>query len=195
MDDLDSRVKGALERGDTRAGATDLVRTLGPSLMGFLRATLLDPVAADDVWGMACEDLWAGLPGFAGRSSLETWAYKVTRSACARYLKGAQRRRARALSLSDRLPERAPRTPTPNWQSTPVRDAVRRLRERLTPDDRTLLVLRIDRQMSWRAIAEIEGVSPDDPAGLARREGLLRKRFERVKARLQRMAKADGLLP
>ena len=62
---------------------------------------------------------------------------------------------------------------------------VQKLREQLEPDDRTLLVLRVDRDLPWGEIASIVGT----------REATLRKRYERIKTRLRELAEAEGLLP
>lgn len=67
-------------------------------------------------------------------------------------------------------------------------DALDRLRSSLSFEDQHLLVLRVDHGLSFRDIAatleEAENVD----------EATARKRFERAKGRLARLAKADGLL-
>jgi RNA polymerase sigma-70 factor (ECF subfamily) len=63
---------------------------------------------------------------------------------------------------------------------------VTRLRESLDPDEQTLLILRIDRQMAWTDIARIMG--GDAPEAESRQAATLRKRFERLKERLRSMA-------
>ena len=51
------------------------------------------------------------------------------------------------------------------------------------PDGGTLLVLRVDRRMSWRDIARVMADAPDED--LDKFAATLRKRFERVKERLR----------
>jgi RNA polymerase sigma-70 factor, ECF subfamily len=73
--------------------------------------------------------------------------------------------------------------------ATRPRDRLDRLRESLEPEERTLLILRLDREMSWNEVAEVlssEGDPVDSQA--------VRKRFERVKDKLGRLAKEQGLL-
>ena len=60
----------------------------------------------------------------------------------------------------------------------------------LPVNDRTLLILRVDRRMSWLEIAEILGEDPD-PAALKRRSVALRKRFERLKESLGQQLRAQ----
>jgi RNA polymerase sigma-70 factor (ECF subfamily) len=82
-----------------------------------------------------------------------------------------------------------------------VKNQVRALREKLDPDDQMLLVLRVDRQLSWRDLALVMGANPEeapgsqpDEATIEREAVRLRKRFERVKAELKQLAKQAGLL-
>ena len=71
------------------------------------------------------------------------------------------------------------------------------LREKLTPEEQTLLILRVDRQMSWRDIATVmhdEEAGEPDEAELKRNAAALRKRFERVKNNLRELAREQGLV-
>jgi RNA polymerase sigma-70 factor, ECF subfamily len=67
---------------------------------------------------------------------------------------------------------------------------VAKLRAELDPEDQTLLILRVNRQLPWRDIARImtdEGDASDDDE-LKRRAAALRKRFERLKEELRAKA-------
>jgi len=66
---------------------------------------------------------------------------------------------------------------------------LRRLREMLPPDDHTLLVLRLDREMAWEEIATVLSGSGTPVTAAA-----LRKRYERLKEKLARQARNEGLL-
>jgi RNA polymerase sigma-70 factor (ECF subfamily) len=70
---------------------------------------------------------------------------------------------------------------------TDVKDRVRALRARLAPDDQTLLVLRVDKDLGWRDIALVELGDDAPTAVLDRVAATLRKRFERVKQRLREL--------
>lgn len=54
---------------------------------------------------------------------------------------------------------------------------------RFPPEDRMLLVLRLDREMSWTEVARVLTDDAAD-ADVSREAARLRKRFERVKAKL-----------
>ena len=47
------------------------------------------------------------------------------------------------------------RTTTALHLRSEVKDQVSRLRERLEPDEQTLLILRVDRALSWREVAHV----------------------------------------
>jgi RNA polymerase sigma-70 factor (ECF subfamily) len=108
---------------------------------------------------------------------------------------------------SDSAAERAAahvKSTTAVFKRTDVKDRVRALREQLTPEERELLVLRVDRGLDWREIARVlreqssrssEGAPvDDDDAELARDAAALRKRFERTKARLRELAERAGMI-
>jgi len=79
---------------------------------------------------------------------------------------------------------------------TSIRNAFTELRETLDVEDRTILVLRLDRGLSWDEVArvfhdDVEIMSDD----LRKREAArLRKRFELIKQRLKVLACERGLL-
>jgi DNA-directed RNA polymerase specialized sigma24 family protein len=68
---------------------------------------------------------------------------------------------------------------------TGIKDRMAALRAELSPEDQTLLTLRVDRDLPWGDVADI----------LDEAEPALRKRFERLKLRLRELARTHGLLP
>jgi RNA polymerase sigma-70 factor (ECF subfamily) len=101
------------------------------------------------------------------------------------------RRAARNIPLS-LAPEVAAvvRTMTSEILRTDVKDEFRVLREQLDTDDHELLLLRVERKLAWKDIARILGGDDDIDA----RAATLRKRYERVKERLRKLAKQHGLI-
>ncbi len=189
-DALSTAVRACLAAGDVAAATTLVVEGHGPQILGFLMATAHSDADAHDAFSQFCEDLWRGLPGFRWQSSLRTWSYTLARNAMHRQRAAAQRRGPH-LALSD-APEIAGladrvRTATPESRRTETRARFAALRAQLDPDDHTLLILRVDRRMSWHDIAEILGEpgEPAEPAALRRRAATLRKRFERLKTTLR----------
>ncbi len=202
---LEAGIRAACEAGNPETGVTLLLQLYGDELLSFLVARLGDRSHADEAFSMLAEDLWLGLPKFEFRSSVRTWAYTVTRHAAARYVRTPARRKDRNLTLSNnvRLSQLVDqvRSRTEVYRRSEVKDRVRALRERLEPDDQMLLILRVDRQMPWRDLALVMcgGDDPSQPAlddaAVDRESARLRKRFERVKTELKRLAQEAGLLP
>jgi RNA polymerase sigma-70 factor (ECF subfamily) len=64
-----------------------------------------------------------------------------------------------------------------------------KVRESLDSEEQTLLILRVDKGMSWEDIPEVMRADgePATPAAL-------RKRFERLKEKLGRLAREQGLI-
>ena len=78
------------------------------------------------------------------------------------------------------------RTATAAHQRTEIKAAFAKVREALAPEDHMLLGLRLDRRLAWNEIATILG--DGDPAHLGRDAAVLRKRYQRLKARLQELS-------
>ncbi len=170
--------------------AAQLVEGYGPEVVGFLAAMLGSIDDAQDVFQSCCEDLVTGLPGFRRESSFRTWTYVIARR---RALKlRAHRRPHVALSQSPQVQALAEhvRTATATFRRTDAKDSLRALREELTEEERTLLVLRIDRAMDWSDVSRIMTPDADPAAGAVR----LRKRFSRLKDKLRDLALESGLL-
>ncbi len=197
--DLEQRIRRAWDAKDFDAVATLTIEAYADQILSFLSARLRSQSDGQEAFSMFVEDLWIGLPQFGWRCSMRTWAYTLARNAANRYATSPHHRIERNLTLSQpsrlsALVERV-RTATQVHQRTDVKDRFRALRERLEPDDQTLLMLRIDRDMAWRDIAiTMAGDGNLDDDTISRESARLRKAFERVKAELKRVAQEEGLL-
>jgi RNA polymerase sigma-70 factor (ECF subfamily) len=171
--------------------ATAALRLYGIELLGFLRALASNHDLAAEAFAEMGEDIWKGLPKFRWESSLRSWLYALARNALAQLRRDPRRRSDRNLPLSI-APEMAAvvRTATLQIQRTEVKDEFRILREQLDPEEHEILLLRLDRGLAWKDIARILG-GPDD---LDSRAAALRKRFERAKERLKKLAIEHGLI-
>ena len=88
------------------------------------------------------------------------------------------------------------RTGTAAYLKTKPKQELVELRRKLPRDEQELLVLRLDRDLTWRDLAVVmadEGVDLDDQ-DIDRGAKRLRKRYERVKDKLKTMAEETGLL-
>jgi RNA polymerase sigma-70 factor (ECF subfamily) len=195
-DDVEQALTTQIRVGAFGAAATQALEHYGPELYGFLVNYLGNELDATEVFSQVSEDLWKGLPHFGLRCSVRTWLYVLARHASARFRRSPDNRRERHtddVRLCDMV-ERA-RSRTQPWLRTDVKDRWRALRDSLDPEDRSLLVLRIDRELPWEDVARVTlgGEAPDD-AALVRETARLCKRFQLLKQELRRRAREAGLL-
>lgn len=186
---LDARVAELLARSQEDQAATAVIEALGSEMLGYLRAVLRDEGDANDAFSLFAEAVWRGLPGFRGEASLRVWCYRVAwRTVLSLKRDPYNRRRDRLEStMASKVAGRV-------YASTAVElerqtTALDRLRAKLQPDEQTLLTLRVDRKLSWREVAEILGEGGEQVD-----ETALRKRFERLKDKLARAARDEGLV-
>jgi RNA polymerase sigma-70 factor (ECF subfamily) len=193
----ETEVRTKLAAGDVRGATTVALETYGPELYGFLHALARDDDLAAEAFATFSEDLWKGLGKFRWESSLRTWSYALARNALWRLRRDPRRRADHNLPLSAEsevagLAQQV-RTTTLPFLRTEIKDELAKLREELDPDDHALLILRIDRRLSWRDIAR--AIPDDSVPDLDKRAATLRKRFERAKLLLRELASARGIIP
>jgi RNA polymerase sigma-70 factor, ECF subfamily len=181
---VEKRIHAALEEGDVTTAATVGVREYGPQILGYLAAVLRDRDLAEDAFSTFAEDMWKGLPEFRRGASFRTWAYKLAWHAALRVLRDPNHRRGVTLptSIASRLAAQV-RSETPLHLQTGAKTSIQKLREELQPDEQTMLILRIDRALEWTEVAEVMDVE----------EATLRKRFERLRAKLRKLARERGI--
>lgn len=189
---LEAPIRTACDAGDHAAAVTLALRLYGTELLGFLRALAHDGDLAADAFSELSADLWRDLPKFRWASSLRSWMYVVARNCLYALRRDPRRRTDRNLPLSV-APDvaQALRTATREIQRTEVKDEFRALREELDPEEHELLLLRLDRELSWKEIARITGAADED---LDARAATLRKKFERARDRLKKLAVERGLI-
>lgn len=197
---VEESARKAFDNKDYDTTATLFIRYCGREILGFMLGRLANESDASEVFSEFAEDFWRGLPNFQWRSSLRTWAYTLARNAAYRYQKDPERQLAHRVPLSQesRFAQCTGqiRETTQRYRRTDVKSKVRMLREHLSPEEQTLLVLRVDRYMAWRDLAIImSGQIEDlDEAEIERVSTNLRQRFKKIKERLRRLAQAEGLL-
>lgn len=188
-DAVDRELRVMLAGGELLRATELAIRTYGPEIAGWLRSIIANEADAQDAFSRMSEDLWRSLQRFDGRCSIRTWCYMLARHAAARVR--SQPRREREVLFSS-LPSVLDAV-THVWNTTGggaqrAADTYAAIRGQLDEDDQTLLVLRVDKSLSWREIAQVlcgEEAPGDDVERLA---ATLRKQFERVKKRLRTLA-------
>lgn len=180
---IEQEVAERLRESDLRGAFEAGVRGYGAEVLGYLVATLRDEPAAREVYAELLAQLWQSLPSFERSCSFRTWVYAIAFRAAARHRRQARRRREEPLATAPSWPAASVRVSTALHQRTEARDWLARARESLSPSERSLLVLRVDRALPWDEVARILGIEAASA----------RKRFERLKQRLRHAADGEGL--
>jgi RNA polymerase sigma-70 factor (ECF subfamily) len=199
--ELEAEVRQRVERGDVDGAATGAIRGYGPAIFSLLASLHRSEQEASDVFSLFTEGVWRGLGTFAWQCSLRTWLYAIARKASLRYRRDARRHGARVTALPEgsevaQLAEQI-RSETLPYLRTKVRSRIAQLRDALPPDDQMLLVLRVERELSWNELATVlrgEDEEPLEGDALKREAARLRKRFQLVKDELRERGRAEGLL-
>lgn len=176
--------------------ATQALDQYGAELYGFLVSLVGNEPDAAEVFAQVSEDFWTGIPSFASRCSMRTWLYVLARNAASRFRRSPWNRSARRTGdarLDDFVA--SARSRTQPWLRTDVKDRFRALRESLDPDDRALLILRVDRALPWQDIAQVMlGDQVVAEEAQEREVARLTKRFQLLKEDLRRRAREAGLI-
>ena len=181
-------VQARLSAGDLPGAATVAIRELGPAVARYLRGMLRADADAADAFSDWAESLWSGIGSFEGRSSFTSWAYRLAFNSAVDLTDRPHRRRERRLATAE-ASVLAEEVRTTAFSSERRRRRLDELRAELAPDDQTLLFLRVDQQLPWDDVAVVlsRPATPVDPAAA-------RKRFERLKERLRKLARERGLI-
>lgn len=193
---LEATIKQAWYAGDFNTAVTVALQGYENEIRSFLVARLDVKADADEVLSMFQRDVWRGIEKFAWRSMFRTWAYKLARHAMYRF--EAQRgSKGLMVPISDNpyVENPSPRANTPPWQKTTVKDVFRQIRGELPPEEQDILILRVDRAMSWNDVARaLQDVDAEELEGeaLQRRTNSLKKQFERIQDKLRERMRSLG---
>jgi len=187
---IEQRIGACLDRGDVKQAATEALRGYGPQILAYLSGVLRDDEAAAEVFSEFSEDLWRGIGAFRRESSFRTWAYRLAWNAARQLARDPFRKRGQRLESSEwSAIAQEVRSSAASQRQFEIHGGLAKLRTALHPDEQSLLILRIDRELSWKEVAQVMSES-----GTPLDEAAWRKRFERLKGRLHKMAKKEGLL-
>jgi len=184
---IEREVRDLADAGDATAAVAALVKGYGPEIWTYLAGALrTNDDEIGETFSVFCEDVCRGLAAFRFESSARTWAYVIARRAALRHLRDA-RLRARRFDGPAELEAiaEAVRSTTVQHLRTTNHDRLTQLRDQLDADERTILILRVDRQLAWREIAQIMADGELDADALRKREQVLRKKFEAIKRQLR----------
>lgn len=181
---IDRSIRELVDVANIDAAATLAIKEYGPELLTYLTAIARDAAIAEEAFAEMSERLWRGLAGFRWEAALRTWAYQLARNSLYTIRRSPHASPQRNLPLSLITSMAAvPRTSTAPFLRNEVKEEVRAVIEALDPEDYELMLLRLDRQMSWKEIAR--AISDDDVVQLDQIAARCRKRFERIKEQLR----------
>lgn len=183
------RIRELLAGGDTRTAATEVLKALVPGVRAYLHAKLRDRALADDALSLFAEGLWRGLPGFRWDASLRSWSYRLAHNAALRVVDDAFHRKGRRLETGEASQLANEIATESGARREREADELDKLRATLDAEERAILALRLDRELSWD---EIAGILSED--GKPVQAAAVRQRYQRMKRRLAEMAKDAGLL-
>jgi RNA polymerase sigma-70 factor, ECF subfamily len=193
---LEQEIRELCQRGDTGGAVERALQGYGMEIMRLMASVLHNPELAKDAFGIFCESLLKGLPSFRWESSFRTWAYRLARNACYQLVHSPAARETPVSASGIPEAELRHRSDTRPWQRTSVKERFRALRESLEPEERLLLLLRVDQRLPWNEVARVmwdEDTAPSH-AELTRKATALRQQFQRIKAHLREMAIEQGLI-
>jgi RNA polymerase sigma-70 factor, ECF subfamily len=188
MDPIAERVRAALARGEQREAATEAIRGYAAQVGGLLRALLKDDDDAADAFSLFAENVWTSIASFRGESTFRGWAYGIAWHAASRIARDPYRRRRRTLPSAEVSALVASVTSSSRGAPGGRHDRFDTLRDALEPEEKLLLVLRIERELSWEEVAHVLTAGGEDVS-----EAAARKRFERLKEKLARSAREQDL--
>jgi RNA polymerase sigma-70 factor, ECF subfamily len=193
-EDVEAAVREAHQSGDLGGAVRVGLSHYRAEVYSFLCARLRSEADAHEVFSQTSEDAWRGIAAFRWQCSFRTWLYTLARHAAIRFERSPVNQAGRRQSLS-RAPEpiEHERSRTRPYLRTDVKDRLSALRATLTPDEQSLLVLRVDRGLAWEEVSRVlhDDAEADD-ASIRRHAVNLRQRFRQLTERLRERARAEG---
>lgn len=186
---LDSELRELVKLGEIDRATDRALRAYGPELIGWLCAISTNEADAYDAFSWMSEELWKSLRRYQGGCSMRAWCYMLARQGAARvHARTQQRVEEPVSSLSSIVHTAGQIWSTTRREQTRNEVIYSEIRESLDAEDQMLLVLRVDRDLSWRDIAIVILGDTTTEEELARKAAALRKQFERVKVYLRGLA-------
>jgi RNA polymerase sigma-70 factor (ECF subfamily) len=142
---VDRAIRADLEAGDVAGAVADTIAAYGREIFGFVTAAVAERRAGQDAYARFVATLPHELPRFAWGCRLRTFTYFLARREL--------RRTSGRTATAPRVISVEIESGLPGSKDRPRRSLVAAVRRCLAPEDRELLVLRIDRGLDWHEIA------------------------------------------
>lgn len=173
----DEAVRSEIARGDFRRALEVLVEGYQHFIVSFCIHMLGEMAYGEEVAQNVFLAVYSALPAFRQHASVRTWLLAIARKQCFKALRDGQRRRHLEYAQRDVIAAAVHRAP----QTSPEHDPeaqLRRVRQsllQLHQEDRALLMMRYDADLSLAEIAEVLDIS----------QASVRRRLARALRRLQ----------
>ena len=118
----DHRLANRMRQGDRRA-FEEFVDLYGARVHRLVRRYVGNPEDAADVTQEVFIDLYKGIGGFRGESSIMTWVYRIAVNHCLRHCERASKNGAHSVDLAD-LTDRTDLLDS-DWRGSPEQSAVK----------------------------------------------------------------------
>lgn len=188
---VEERVRAALARMDRARALDEALTGFGAEIFGFMTAVTEEPRAARAAYASFEGLVSEHLATFTWGGALRTWMYRLARVVLRRSRETSPASFATNPSDGAVAPPPFGEQPYRRTDSRSMADALRRA---LRPEDREILILRVDRRFSWRQLA-ITQIGEDATTRDTEREAArLRKRFQVVRQQLTRRAIRHGII-
>lgn len=128
------------ESGSPSASFEEIIEDLGPTLRSYLQRMVGDPMLADDLFQETSIKIAEGLPGFEGRSTVKTWAFRIAQRVCLDHFRKSSSKQ----TFLEFLDEEHAATELEQDEAIvldEMNECVRGVIDSLPPDYRTALVL------------------------------------------------------
>jgi RNA polymerase sigma-70 factor, ECF subfamily len=136
----------------------NIARDLQPAIVRYLERYVGDRAVAEDLWQETLLRIDRGLPSFAGRSSIKTWAFSIASRVAADYFRDPERQ-ARIVDLNEEELIDPDRAIDEAFVVSEMNACVRQVIDSLPDDHRSALVLHDLEGMSAEETAAICGCS------------------------------------
>lgn len=159
----------------------DLACEVAPPIMRYLERYVGDRTVAEDLWQETLIRMHKGLPTFAGRSSIKTWAFAIASRVAADYFRHPGRN-ARIVDLDE---------------ARELTDSDREIGERLVIDEMNKCVRQVidslpDEYRAALILHDLEGLSAEQTAEICESSVASAKiRIHRARLRLKEALKAQ----
>lgn len=187
MSDVQEQALIAQARQGSREAFGTLVERYQQRILSLTNRICSNPADGEEAAQEAFLSAYEGLPSFRGESSFSTWLYRLAANACFDLLRREGRRSAHTgPSLDDPdsavdLPDSGP-SPEALAERAELREEIEAALRILSPDHRSILILRELHQLSYEEIARVLSLEP----------GTVKSRLNRARRSMRKILRKSG---